>query len=335
MSLIRAELRRLFKRRLTKLMLALVLALMATVAVVTAVNHQQPGPAARAAAEAAADREFQEQQRMIEEEVAACQADPDNFGFETCEQLREFWPTREDLVEFHLPPAFEFKTDFLAMITVLTGLLGLLAFIVGASFVGAEWRSGGMTNLLLWRPRRLAVLGGKLLALLGALAGVGVLLGALWTGGFWLVAEFRGITDTMTAGTWQSFGLSGVRGLVLALVAGAVGFALASLGRHTAMAMGSAIAAFVVGVAGVAIMGELLRPRLWEQYLWTTYVRAWLDGSLVLRDFNAPCDSFSRFGECEPPTLEITWQAAGIGIGAVTLLLLAAALWQIRRRDVT
>ena len=29
------------------------------------------------------------------------------------------------------------------------------AFVIGASFVGAEWNSGGMMNLLLWRPQRL------------------------------------------------------------------------------------------------------------------------------------------------------------------------------------
>ena len=38
--------------------------------------------------------------------------------------------------------------------------------MIGASFVGAEWNSGGMMNLLLWRPQRLKVLSTKLAALL-------------------------------------------------------------------------------------------------------------------------------------------------------------------------
>lgn len=243
-GLVRAELRRLFSRRLTRLMLALVVALMATVAVVTAVNHQRPGPAAVAVAEAAAAREFQQQQRFIEQDIDACeqaQASGSNeeMGWpEDCQEIRQFYSSQEEMVEWHMPPAFEFRDDFRPMITVFAALLGLFAFLVGASFVGAEWRSGGMMNLLLWRPRRLQVLGAKLLALIGSLLGIGLLGGAAWTGAFWLVARFRGVTDTMTAGTWESFGLSGLRGLVLALVAGGLGFALASLGRHTAMAMG-------------------------------------------------------------------------------------------------
>lgn len=332
MSLIRAELRRFGKRRITRLMLGLVVALLATVAITIAVEHQKPGPAAVAAAEAAADREFRQQQRLIEEEVAACEADPDRFGLADCEEIRQFWPTREQLVESNLPPAFEFRTGFRDMITVFVGVLALFAFLVGASFVGAEWRTGGMMNLLLWRPRRLQVLGGKLLALLAALLGLGVLGGAAWTGGLWLVASFRGITDTMTAGTWQSFGLDGVRGLALVLVAGAVGFALASLGRHSAMAMGTAIAGFVVGVAGVAIVANgLLQLPFWERWLWTTYVNAWLEGGAVVFNFRAPCQGI---GPCETPEYVVTWQMAGAGIAAAVVLLLGAAMWQMRRRDV-
>jgi len=341
MSLFRAEFRRLGRRRLTSWMLALVLALMAVVAVVVAIEHQRPGPAATAAAEAAAEREYREQLVWMEQEIAACQQAQDEgtdqqFGWpEDCQEIRQWYPSQADLVQFNLPPAFEFRAGFGDMITVLVGLLAMAGFIVGASFVGAEWRSGGMMNLLLWRPRRLVVLGAKLLALLAALLGSGVLLGALWTGGFWLIARFRGITDTMTAGAWQSFGLAGLRGLALALVAGAIGFALASLGRHTAMAMGSAIAAFVVGVAGVGIIaGGMLQLPFWERWMWPTYLTAWLDTSVTLRDFTAPCEP-GLGGDCVPPTMEITWQQSGVGIAVVVALLLGAAMWQMRRRDVT
>lgn len=49
--------------------------------------------------------------------------------------------------------------------------------------------------------------------------------------------------------------------------------------------------------------------------------------------FNAPCEP-GAIGECVPPTMEITRQDAGIGI-VVVAVLLVAALWQMRRRDVT
>jgi ABC-2 type transport system permease protein len=342
MSLLRAELRRLAKRRITRWMLIFVLLLMPMVALIVAASHQKPGPAAVAEAEAQAERQFLEEQQWIESDIAMCEeaqesGDTEQMGWpEDCEEIRQWQASQEEMVEWFMPPAFDFRDGFPDMIIVLTGLLGMFAFLVGASFVGAEWRTGGMMNLLLWRPRRLQVLGAKLGAVLGGLVGLTVVLGAAWTGMFWLVAELRGITDTMTSGAWQSFGLSGIRGLALVLVAGAGGFALASLGRHTAMAMGTAIAAFVVGVAGVGIIaGGMLQLHFFERWLWTTYVYAWLDKSVVLTDWNAPCTSTGPFGECVQPTMEITWQDAGLGMGVVVAAVLLAAMWQMRQRDVT
>lgn len=341
MSLVRAELRRLSKRRMTRWMLLLVLGLMATVAIVMALENQKPGPAAQAEAEAAAAREFQEQQGWMEQEIAACEEAhetgvDDDFYPADCEEIRTWYPSQEEMVEWNLPPTFEFRDEFPAMITVFAALLSMFAFVVGASVVGAEWRTGGMMNLLLWRPRRLQVLGSKLTALLGTLVGLGVLLGAAWTAVFWLIATYRGVTDGMTDGTWQSLALTGVRGITLVLVAGTIGFAIASIGRHTAAAMGAAIAAIVVGVAGVGIIAEgLLQLQFFERWMWTTYVTAWLDKTAVLRDWSVPCIPSGESGECEVPQYEITWQVAGVGMAVLVALLLGAAMWQIRRRDVT
>jgi ABC-type transport system involved in multi-copper enzyme maturation permease subunit len=340
MSLVRAELRRLFKRRLTRWMLLLVVALMATVAVVVGATHQKPGPSAVAEAEAQAAREFQQQQVWMEQEIAECERSQEDggenvYGVADCEEIRTWYSSEEEMVEWFMPPAFDFRNDFPPMITVFAALVGLFAFVVGASVVGAEWRSGGMMNLLLWRPRRLHVFHAKLGALLGAVLGLGLVLAAVWTAAFGLVATFRGVTDTMTPGAWSSFGLTGVRALTLALVAGAIGFALASLGRHTAMAMGTAIAAFVVGVAGVGIIGGLLQAPFFERWLWTTYIDAWMNQSVTLYDWSGPCESFGDFGECVQPTMEITWQVAGLGLAAAVIVMVGAAMWQMRRRDVT
>jgi ABC-type transport system involved in multi-copper enzyme maturation permease subunit len=339
MSLVRAELRRLFKRRVLRWMLLLVVALMATVAVTTAATHYKPGPQALARAEAAAERSFQEQQQWLERDLAECeraqQAGVDEGWPADCQEIQNWYASQEEMVEWFIPPAFEFRTAFPVMIAVLAGLLGMFAFVVGASFVGAEWRSGAMMNLLLWRPQRGQVLGAKLAALLGVLAGLWLVLGAVWTGAFWLVANFRGVTDTMTSGAWQSAGLAGSRALALVLVAGAIGFALASLGRHTAMAMGSAIAAFVIGVVGAGTVVSMLQVSYLEAWLWTTYIAAWLQGSVTLVDFQAPCEPTGSVDECIQPTMEITWQLAGLGIGAIAVVLVGAAMWQMRRRDVT
>ena len=79
-----------------------------------------------------------------------------------------------------------------------------------------------MMNLLLWRPKRLTVLGTKLAAVLTTLTGVTVVLGALWTLAFWLIGTYRGTTAKVTSGVWQSAGLTGLRALGLILAVGAV-----------------------------------------------------------------------------------------------------------------
>jgi hypothetical protein len=336
MSLVRAEIRRLLKRRVTRWMLAIVVLLMATVAGIIAVTHQPQGPAALAQSRADAHAEYERQLQFVERDIAECErareAGQTGPWPEDCTQMREFVTPEETMVESYLPPTFDFRAQFPTMIMILGGLLALFAFIVGASFVGAEWRSGAMMNLLLWRPRRLEVLAAKLVTLFGFLFGLGLLLGGLWTAAFWLIATFRGVTDAMTPGTWQSFGLTGVRALVLVLVAGAIGFGLASIGRHTAMALGAVITAFVVGVVGLSIVAALVGARYPEAWVWPTYIGAWLERSVVLEDWRA-CENVMTV--CEPPTFEITWQTSGGLFAAVLAVVLGVAVWQMRSRDIT
>lgn len=279
MSLLRAELRRLALRRLTRWMLLLVVLLLATVVVAVAADQ-----------------------------VRWVTADP----------------TR--------PPAYQFRRDFADTIHVFTGLLAMFGFILGASFIGAEWRSGGMLHLLLWRPGRLRVFSAKLAALLVVLLGLWVVLAPGWTAVFWVLANYGGHDQSMTAGAWLSLGLTGARGLALVLAASTLAFALASLGRHTAAAMGTVIGALVIGVAGVGVVvGGLFNVRFFEAWLWTTYLAAWLEGSYVVYDWG----STEAIINSTPDRLEITWPVAGAGIAAVVVLVLGAALWQLRRRDVT
>jgi hypothetical protein len=343
-SLIRAELRRLFLRRMAHWMLAGVLLVLALVLITSWLTNQQAGPDTLRQAEEMAQQDYEDQRRYFEEslpaEIGMCEqakaagGEEARFWPEDCQDLAGFGPSREDFrAEWYMRPTFEFRTAFGSMITVFSGLLAMFGFLVGASFVGAEWRSGGMMNLLLWRPRRPQVLGAKLAAVLGVLVGLGVLLGGWWTAGFWLVATYRGITATMTPGAWQSFALTGTRGLTVVLVAGALGFTLASLGRHTALAMGAAIAAFVVGVIGVSIAVFSAGVRFPERWLWPTYVRAWMERSVTLENFES-CQ-FTPFGGCQPETMEITWQASGIGMAVLVAVLVGAAMWHMRRRDVT
>jgi len=338
MSLAKAEVRRLFKRRLTRIVLILVLLLLAAFPVGFLIASKKSGPERWVAAEAQAQQTFEQVSRDHANMVAQCEAEKER-GSTTTEQMygpncgRDWAPTRDQFrAEDHLPYEFNFRQEFPISLYVFSSVFAMAAFLIGASFVGAEWHSGGMMNLLLWRPRRLPVLATKLLALLGGVLAVTLAFGALWTVAFWAIGRFDGALGTLTAGAWQSFALTATRGVGLVLLVAAVGFALGSLGRHTALALGAATGVFVISEIGLRIALPLMRVSYPERFYLSTWAAAWFDKRLSIYNYRE-CE-FAE-GVCNPAEMVLTWQQAGIvfAIGAAIVLFLA--FWSMRRRDIT
>ena len=48
---------------------------------------------------------------------------------------------------------FTFAEEAEPLLYFLIAFLALFGFLVGASYIGADLNSGGVVNLLLWRPR--------------------------------------------------------------------------------------------------------------------------------------------------------------------------------------
>lgn len=338
MSLYVTELRRLGKRRFTRYMTLIGLLVLAAVAVGTFLTNERIGPEQRAAAERQAQAQYQEQVRYVEQERVACEraeaaGEPKDGRFpDDCSAITP--PSRDDFdARWYLPSTFDFRENFGATLSTYAAILALVAFVVGASFIGAEWSSGGMMNLLLWRPKRLTVLLTKLAALLTGVTAVTLLGAVAWTAAFWAVGSFRGSTARMTGGVWQSFALTGLRGFALVVVAAVVGFALASLGRHTAFALGGVLAVGVVGQFGLGVVLALADVKFPEAWLIPTYGLAWMSKQVKLENYEA-CN-FSVSSGCEPDTLTITWQHSSVLLAVGLVLALGAALYTMRRRDIT
>jgi ABC-2 type transport system permease protein len=334
-SLAKAEVRRLGKRRFVRLLVIGALGILVAVAVGTFLNNQKAGPAQVAEARAAADRDYQQAQRSAAEERTRCLAAPgtaDAAGYPAdCAQM--YQPTPADYPpDWYMQSTFAFKNDFGVLLTTFAAIFGLLGFIVGASYVGAEWSSGGMMNLLLWRPRRLQVLGTKLGVLLGVAAALSVVTAALWTLTFIGVAKLRGTTEGMTSGAWQSVALTEVRAIVLILVATAVGFGLASVGRHTAVALGVAAGALVIFQFGLYVVLNTARVAYAEIVLLPLWVVVWMVKELVLENPNS-CQ-FSAVNGCQAAKITLTWPMAGGLLAAIVVLVIGAAMWTMRRRDI-
>jgi len=128
---------------------------------------------------------------------------------------------------FHLA---DLKGVFGGMIVPLV----ILAWLLGASLVGGEWRAGTMTTLLTWEPRRVRVMLAKVAA--------AVIVGMSFFVVFQVVLGFALLPTAIFRGTTEGFDLADtarflLRGMLLAGVGGMIGFALGSLGRNTTMAM--------------------------------------------------------------------------------------------------
>ena len=336
MSLYTAETRRLVKRRFVKILVIGTLLVLAAVAAGMFFSNQKIGSDQLASAQAQATAEYQRAVQDTAQMKQQCQALPvaaragqypancDDLGTPTPEDFQARW---------FLPSTFDFRENFPTMITTLAALLALAAFVIGASYVGAEWNSGGMMNLLLWRPQRLRVLGTKLAALLVGLTALTVVVSAAWTGVFRLIAEQRGTTASMTSGAWQSIALTELRALALVLVAGALGFALASIGRHTAVALGVVVGLVVVFQFGLGTVLNMAHVQFYEAYLIPFWIVAWLTKSYTFSDYNS-CNFDANSG-CQEATWTLHWPLVGAVMAAIFVLVVGASMWTMRSRDVT
>jgi ABC-2 type transport system permease protein len=334
-SLYKAETRRLVKRRFTKLFVVCGLLVLAAVAAGVFFSNHKAGPESIAKATAEAQANYQQALTDTNNLLAQCRAAQGTAAASQYPPNCDITPPQQSDFDpkWYMPATFDFRESFPAMVTTFAAVLAVVAYIIGASFVGAEWSSGGMMNLLLWRPRRLQVLSTKLAAVLLAATALTVVLAAVWTAAFYFIAQARGSTDSMTSGAWQSLGLMELRALVLVLVAGGLGFGLASLGRHTATALGVAIGVIVVLQFGLGTVISLANVKFPELYLAPFWVIAWMNKEYVSQDYTS-CD-FDPTGGCKPETLTLTWPMAGGALAILFVLVVGLAMWTMRKRDIT
>jgi len=115
----------------------------------------------------------------------------------------------------------------------------LMAFVIGASFIGADWRAGTVVTQLTWEPRRIRLLVAKGAAVVVAVVLATVVLQALLAGAL-LPGALRGGGSALADASWLRTTAGEVlRGAALSGIAAAIGLALGSIGRNTALALGA------------------------------------------------------------------------------------------------
>lgn len=298
------ELRRLLSRRLVHVLALLVVAAIVfggVVAAFQARKNEGGGPSAKTEQRAARVQERQVQ-RCLSGRFGPVPDDP--------QEASDFC---ESQFSFETPDPRMHLTDISDILLGISVLIMILMWLVGASFIGAEWRHGTITTLLTWEPRRIRLMLAKVVAvavfgfvvsLLIQAAMAGVVAPSAYAFGTTTGADSQWLWDLIE----QSLRISGVGALM-----GVVGFALASLGRNTAAALG-------VGFAYVVVVENLIRalkPR-WQPWFFS-------DNAAVL--VTADTSILARG--------DLSVARSAFVVGGYTLLLLVAAIGIFRSRDVT
>jgi ABC-2 type transport system permease protein len=213
-----------------------------------------------------------------------------------------------------IPPVDpDFRPSDIGDITANTSaLVILLGFIVGASFIGADWQAGVIPTTLSWESRRARVFTAKLAAVVASVFAAAVAWHALFDTALAGLAALEG-TLGEADGRW----LASASGLALrtsAVSAGAalLGYAAGHIGRSTAGALGLGLG-YVFAVEYV--VGSNFRPLRPWMMLWDTTV-------FVKGTYAAGGDVPGR------STLEAAAVLVAYGVG-----LALVALWAFKARD--
>ena len=215
---------------------------------------------------------------------------------------------REDMGD-DIDPRLDY-VEVAEAVTELAFPFMMLGWIMGASFIGAEWSNRMVTTTLTWEPRRIRVLVAKMLALVVVVALWILFLLLFYAAAVYPAAAVHGITSTVDGTVLREMAESMLRVDALAVVFALLGFALATMGKNTAAALG-------VGFAYLAVVETIIRGFKPE---WSD----WLLGDNI---------SLFLLGVQESPLNHGQGTAALILVGYIGALLLAATA-VFRRREI-
>jgi hypothetical protein len=204
------------------------------------------------------------------------------------------------------------RTRLEGILQGVSGVLAIVGWALGASVVGAEFASRSMTTLLTYEPRRGRVFATKSVAVIVATALLAFVVLALVVLAVVPALALHGAPlrpgDPSVASLVALVG----RGTALAALAAGMGFAIASIGRNTAAALG-------VGFAYIVILENIIGGSVerWRRWLLLGNVIVFVSGS-------------SNGGDVPGRTVT----GAGLFLAAVAVTLVAAAAGAFRVRDV-
>lgn len=260
----------------------------------------------------------EQMQQCLTQEAAERERQPSvtiDFG---CDQM-------EPRLEWFLPSRTSFAESASNWLFQESTLLVMLAVVIGATFVAAEFATGNMSTWLTFEPRRPRVFTSKV-AVATLLTGVvATVVAAVAVGASWVVSGLNDAAGGVTPALWRTLGGEVARTGAAGALAAALGAVLGFLLRHTAAAVAVAVGWFVA-VEGIlaSLLGGLLP--------WTIRLNltAWLQDGTQYSVPGARAADGSYAWEMREIAM---WHGGAVLLGyAVALTVVAVVVF--RRRDV-
>ena len=323
-SLLRSELHRFRSRRFIQVVLALAVVGWIAVTCISLTQFGNPGADEIARAEQQIDSELalseQYREQCLEEAASAPGTTPEEFcGPEM---------SRSDFeLSWYLDKApFDFAASGFDGALTFAGIGAVIAALVGATWIGAEWSSRSLVALLFWVPRRMQVIAAKAVVLVAAAVVIGVVAQAAWLAMSGILRAFVGLDADLPDGFWSDLLQTQARGVLLTVIAALVAFGLTNLVRNTGAALGIAFVYLVI----VENLVRGIRP-MWQQWLLSSNALGLVqNGGYTITTYG---DQPDASGMVETTEYYLGHLQAGVFLAVVTVVVVAVGTVLFAKRD--
>ena len=321
--LLRAELHRFRSRRFIQVLVGLAVLGWIAVLVISLTQYGVPDEGDYAAA-----------QQRLEQEVDAsngyreqCLDDPNRPDDVPVEEFcgPEITADAFSVEQFLDKAPFDFAGTGPAGAMAFAAAAAVLAFLIGATWIGAEWSTRSLVALLFWETRRFRVFGSKIAVLIGAAALFGVVAQASWLIMATILRATVGTDDALPAGFWSELLGIQARSVLLTVFAALAGFGLANLVRNTGAALGVGFVYFAIVENAVGAF----RPT-WSPWLLTANSAALINPEGI----SIPIYDGTFDANGMPREVFVSNLHAGLWLGAVLAAVVGLGVVLFARRDV-
>lgn len=213
--------------------------------------------------------------------------------------------------------------DATGLLGPVASLLPIMAFVIGASYIGADMKTGMVEQILTWEPRRIRFLAARFLASAFGVAILAMALAAFLVVLLYGLAAAVGTTDGTTGELWANAAVAVARTGLAAALFSCFGLGITALVNNS---VGSIVGFVIYWFVLENFLIQAFLPRI-AVYLPITNASAFASGADVQRIEGSVFSDFDLVDEH-------SYLVAGLILAGWTLVAAVAGAVTFARRDV-